>query len=491
MAEEAEDLFGELKKYAASDMYPFHMPGHKRRSGWQIDPYACDITEVEGFDDLHHPEGRLKRSQEWAAHIYGADKTYYLVNGSTCGILAAVSAAVPFGGELLLARNAHHSAYNAVALDHLRIASIYPQKVDKWGIFGQIYPETVDKMLLSNPEASAVLIVSPTYDGVISDIRSIAEIVHRKGIPLIVDEAHGAHLKFTSAYTSALDCGADVVVQSLHKTLPALTQTALLHVRGDLIDTDRLERYLRMFQSSSPSYILLGSAEACIHEAEAGAPGEWDGHYTRLSAFRKSLAGLSAIQLPGRGRLKGLDGIYDFDDSRLIISVKGCVIRDRGSDGALPRFADGLWLSSRLRDKYHLEMEMAADTYVLGITTPFDSDEGFERLGAALTQIDKELERIKEPVRRRGPRESEGTFLKPQFTVAAALDKPYETVPILESPGRAAAEFAYIYPPGIPIVIPGECIDDDTIRTLLEWHSKGFSLQGMADKSASTIRVVK
>ncbi len=497
------DLYEELNRYADSDMYPFHMPGHKRKSLWRTDPYTMDITEVEGFDDLHHPEGRLRDSMEWAAGIYGADKTYYLVDGSTCGILAAVSAAVPFGGKLILARNAHKSAYNAAALNHLQTAMIYPQKVDKLGIFGGISPQNVDNILSSNADAKAVLVVSPTYDGVISDMAAIAEVVHRYGIPLIVDEAHGAHLRFTSRYKSALDCGADVVIQSLHKTLPSLTQTAVLHVKGDRIDTGKLERYLQVYQSSSPSYILLGSIEECIRVSAAQAPAQWDAHYDRITAFRKSLSWLSSVSLPGDEELRGICSIYDLDLSRLIISLRGCILRDEGAGSTAERAVSGRWLAGVLRRRFHIETEMAGDSYVLALTTPYDSDEGFERLGEALKETDRELVRIHEPVKRRNPRgdgiqgKNSGPGSVPAdgpeviMTIADALDADIEAVSAEESEGRTAAEFAYLYPPGIPLIVPGERIDESTVRCLSEWREKGFTPRGMADKSGGTIRVVR
>ncbi len=485
MHEEDMDLFGDLKRYAASDMYPFHMPGHKRSSHLSIDPYAIDITEIEGFDNLHHPEGRLKDSMEWATSLYGADRTYYLVNGSTCGILAAVSAVVPFGGKIVLARNAHKSAYHAVALNHLKTDMTYPQKVDKLGIFGGTDSKNVDNILSSDPEVRAVLVVSPTYDGVISDIASIAKAAHGHGVPLIVDEAHGAHFKFTSEYTSAIDLGADIVVQSLHKTLPALTQTALLHVKGPLVDTERIERYLQIFQSSSPSYILLGSIEACIRESAANAPSQWDAHYRRVANLRESLGGLSAITLPHGPDLTGMCGIYLFDESRILISVKDCLLKD---ESAACRAVGGKWLADVLRQRYHIETEMAADTYVLAITTPYDTDEGFERLRDALTDIDGELTRIHSPVKRRVPQCERP---KACMTIADALDAKSVAVPVPDSLGCIAAEFVYPYPPGIPLIVPGERIDKSMLRSFCEWREKGIEMQGMADRSSDTIKVVR
>ena len=229
-------LINRLKTYASGPFYPFHMPGHKRLVCLETEknagmgamdfpnPFLMDITEIEGFDNLHHAQGILRRSMEWAANIYGSRKTWYLINGSTCGILAAVCGCTRPGGRILMSRNCHKSAYHAAYLNQLDISYVYPQRIPGLGIQGGILPEDVEKALKGQRDIQAVLIVSPTYDGVVSDVEKIAETVHRAGLPLIVDEAHGAHFHFGAIFPdSALDCGADVVIQSVHKTLPSLT----------------------------------------------------------------------------------------------------------------------------------------------------------------------------------------------------------------------------------------------------------------------------
>ena len=224
-----------LNELEQSDIYPFHMPGHKRAFLPFANPYAIDITEIEGFDNLHHATGILQEAQQKAADLYGAQKTYYLVNGSTCGLLAAISAAVPRGGKILVARNCHKAVYHAMYLRQLVPVYLYPEDT-AYGIQGQVTPQMVQKQLKQTPDIRAVVITSPTYDGVVSDIQSIADIVHAYGIPLIVDEAHGAHFGFSPEFPeNATRLGADAVIMSVHKTLPAFTQTALLHLCSDRI----------------------------------------------------------------------------------------------------------------------------------------------------------------------------------------------------------------------------------------------------------------
>jgi len=274
-------LIDRLKEYGKSDFYAFHMPGHKRQEELGItlfpNPFSVDITEIDGFDNLHHPEGILKESMERAAAVYGADRTYYLVNGSTCGILAAISSAVSDGKKLLMARNSHKSAYHAAMLNRMETEYIYPEIIEESGIQGGIEPGELRRILEADKEnrIGAVFLTSPTYEGIVSDIKSLAEIVHERGIPLIVDEAHGAHFAFYEGEgenrqtgrlfpRSALHCGADLVIQSIHKTLPSLTQTAVLHLKEGIADRERLEFYLRIYQSSSPSYVMMASIDNCI-----------------------------------------------------------------------------------------------------------------------------------------------------------------------------------------------------------------------------------
>ena len=251
----------ELKTLAESDMYPFHMPGHKRNMKLQVNPYAYDITEIDDFDNLHEAEGIIAQAQQRAAELFHAEKSFFLVNGSTCGILAAISAAVPKGGRILMARNCHKAAYHAAYLRGLQISYVYPV-ITQFGIQGSIRVEDVAAALQEDASIQAVVITSPTYDGILSDIASIAELAHSYNIPLIVDEAHGAHLGFYSYFPqAAIQLGADVVIQSLHKTLPSFTQTAILHMNKGLVRQEDIIRFLSIYETSSPSYLFLAGID--------------------------------------------------------------------------------------------------------------------------------------------------------------------------------------------------------------------------------------
>ena len=248
-----EKLYRKLEEYSRSDYYPFHMPGHKRNPASVRGefPLERDITEIEGFDNLHHPEDLLLEAQQNVAKLYGTRESFYSVNGSTAALLAAISAAVPRNGQILVARNCHKAVYHAIYLRNLKPAYIYPQMDSEWWINGGIFPDKVERCLAENPEIQAVLITSPTYDGVVSDVKEIAEIAHKYGVPLIVDEAHGAHFHFSNYFpASAAELGADLVIQSFHKTLPAMTQTAVLHNCSDRVDSRLIRRFMGIYQTS-------------------------------------------------------------------------------------------------------------------------------------------------------------------------------------------------------------------------------------------------
>ena len=499
-----ELLINRLAAYARSDMYPFHMPGHKRRTGPEdsfmnscvdsfTNPFAVDITEIEGFDNLHHPEGILKDSMKWAADVYGADQTYYLINGSTSGILAAVCGAVPRGGRILVSRNCHKSVYHGICLNQLKTSYVYPQEIEGLGIQGGITAEDVDRMLNRYMDTQAVLIVCPTYDGIVSDIEAIARIVHRAGLPLIVDEAHGAHFRYDAMFpVSALDLGADVVIQSVHKTLPSLTQTALLHIKcnrpdgGCYADRERIDRYIHMVQSSSPSYVLMASIENSIYQMEQTDMAPYG---KQLHKLRRRLGQMRHLRLADTG-LIGQAGIRDLDISKIVVSTRGTCLYP--AEDGLTGFT-GAQLDDILRREYHLEMEMCGADYVTAITTVMDSGEGLERLGDALTRIDSQLtDAGYKPDGRSGNQKSVYSMrCDTAMSMGEAMEEKMASVGLEDSAGCISGEFVYIYPPGIPIVAPGEWISRPILEVILEYRDKGLPVQGPADQSLRTIRVVQ
>ncbi len=460
-----ETLFEQLKQYSGAGIYPYHMPGHKRRGMGELpgELAQLDITEIEGFDNLHQPEGILREMQQYAADAYGAEETFYLVGGSTCGILSAVSAAVPRGSKLLVARNCHKSIYHAAYLRHLQLSYLYPALLPEPGICEAVTAEQVQRALERESDICGVLIVSPTYEGRIAEVKKIADTVHEYGIPLIVDEAHGAHLGFHPAFAPGSSrAGADLVITSVHKTLPAMTQTALLHVNGSIVDRRRLRRFLRIYQSSSPSYVLMASIDNAVHLASEGKLffqkmyENWNHMLAQLSACR-------ALTLWPTAALKKEEYQRHQDIGKLVISVKNTGM-------------NGKELYRRLLEEYGLQMEMACDSYVLAMFTIGDTAAGYERLTQALLEIDSKLKRMETREARRGypPMERE------HVPFAGAWDQPCRWVPLKEAVGSYVGEFLNIYPPGTPILVPGERMEAQD-RTLIEQYlADGLEVQGIS-----------
>ena len=512
--EKQPGLLERLTEYAGSDAYPFHMPGHKRREipdgipGGFPDPYGIDITEIDGFDNLHHAEGILKDAMDEAAAIYGADRSWYLVNGSTCGILSAVFATTENGGKILTARNCHKAVYHAICLNRLEAEYLYPEEITEFGINGGIRAEDVRKALEKDAmrcagnsgdvrgkitKIQAVLITSPTYEGVVSDIRAIADAAHEYGIPLIVDEAHGAHLEFAdqchSFPKSALKYGADLVIQSLHKTLPSFTQTAILHVKGKLVDQDRVSRYLSMFQTSSPSYLFMAGMERCIRYMDGDGRNEMVRYEERLEHFMKRMEGLQVLEILDREICGKYRTVVGWDPSKIVVSTM------RAEE------FHGEELAETLRRKYHLEMEMTAPEYVIAMTSLMDTEEGFERLGTALLEIDGALRRrmepeqqkekgeLKEKERCETPEGLESKLSHPirRMLICEAMDADTERTAFQDTVGKVSAEFVYLYPPGIPIIAPGEVFTDAIVEKIMAYKAAGLLVQGPADPDADVI----
>ncbi len=431
------------------DTYPFHMPGHKRNSSlFGNGCFKLDFTETDDTDDLHHPKEILKERMEYAAKIYGSKKTYFLVNGSTCGLLSAVSACTKSGGPLLMARNCHKSVYNAVFLRNLKPVYICPPVTGE-GINGGISPDDVEKAL-QKTNAGAFVMVSPTYEGIVSDVRAISEVCHRHGCILIVDEAHGAHFGFSDEFPeSAVSSGADIVIQSLHKTLPSLTQTALLHICSHRADTAEIERYLSIYQSSSPSYILLSSIDDCI-EYMAGDKGKkvFSEYIDLLKKFREE----NKSRIMGR-EIVGSGNVFDIDISKIII-----------------------WGGREVRDSLNragLQPEMDSLFYSLALTSIGDTEEGFNRLSWAVSSL--------------SPKKVKPVFITPpapkiKLTPCEAHLQPGREIPLEESAGRISKAAVYVYPPGIPLINQGEEITESVINLINRYKNRGFDVKGAENK---------
>ena len=471
-------IYDKLKDYSDSDYYGFHMPGHKRNLDMlkSTVPYKIDITESEGFDDLHHAEGILKEAQIRAARIYHADETHFLINGSTVGILSAIAGVTKKGDTILVARNCHKSVYHAIYMNELNPVYLYPEFNHCAQLNTEVSVDDVREALDKYPSIRAVVIVSPTYDGVVSDVEAIAEAVHEKGIPLIVDEAHGAHFGFHPYFPqNANTRGADIVIHSLHKTLPALTQTALLHINGSLASRKGVREYLRMLQSSSPSYVLMSSIDSCIDMLENRRKELFDPYVKMLEKMRGRLRQLKRLELVET---------ENFDRSKIVISV-------RHADMSSKR------LYRILLNEYHLQMEMVAGTYILAMTSIGDTEDGMERLARALKEIDAQAD---ERMRSGNCLEETPTIIgaslpRPEVVynssvmenmldeaaISAVPGSKVRRLPWRDSVGYISTEYAYLYPPESPLIVPGERVSQEAVDMLQWYHNLRFAIEGLKE----------
>ncbi len=452
-------LYDKLKKYSKSGVYPFHMPGHKRNTALSDGtmPYGIDLTEIDGFDNLHNAEGCILEVQNLAERLYNVKKAFLLVNGATGGILSAVRAMTNRGDKVLVARNSHKSVYNALEICGLEPEYIVPAVDDEFGINCSITPLQVEKAIVKNPNTKLLIITSPTYEGVVSDIKEICRIAHLHNVMVLVDEAHGAHFPFSKSLPSeAVASGADAAVASLHKTLPSLTQTALLLTSNESLINSFAEN-LAIFETSSPSYIFMSAIEKCLEFCENASA--FDEYIKRLNSFNEKCKSLKKIKVLcyGNDEVKN-HRFFDFDISKITVSVRGLDI-------------NGTQLAEILRNDFKIEPEMVCSDYVLLISTVCDTDEGFARLINALQIIDskcsvKELNACRYSI----------TMPKIAVKPCECSGKDGEFCLLEHSIDKISLEYVWAYPPGIPIIAKGEIITQDIANIIIAQIASGINV---------------
>lgn len=514
----------------------------KSRENFWNGVYAHDFTEAKDLDDMHEPEMFIADSLAEMKMVYGTFATYMLVNGSTSGLMTAIHATCHRGDVILAARNCHKAVYNAICMLELEPEYIVPDYVDmRWrcgvnqngeqpitdgmtDVSGESNRETREKMAASSEvnheteeraavngeddrevsertdilgdispdklelalkelvadgrKPRAVIITSPTYEGVISDIRTIAGIVHRYGIYLIVDEAQGAHLNFMEGHETAMQQGADIVIESLHKTMPALTQTSLLHVMNPELD-ERVRRYLQIFQSSSPSYIFMQSMEKAVAFG-ANNRDEFARYGRRLEIFAEKCDSLRNIRLfrPGVNVSKNDEGcsackVFDHDEGRLVFVVRPGTVDESGQ-----KFT-GVMLAEILADRYGLIVEMASVSYVICISSVVDSADSYDILFNAVAEIDGNLGYEPDKTDRQELDIISGR--RSAMPPGTAWDRPVESVPIEGAAGKVSGAFVYAYPPGIPVLAPGEVVDRQAVNGIKSMIDSGLNVAGVND----------
>lgn len=404
------------------DSYPFHMPGHKRNNKFNIIGSDIDITEIDGFDNLHYPSDIINDLEKDIAKLFHYKKSIISVNGSTCGILSAICSVCNRGDKIIIARNCHKSVYNACFFMELEVIYIEPLFNESLGVYGEIEQKKVDAIIKENHDAKAIVITSPTYEGIISNIDC--------HIPLIIDSAHGAHFGFVRWLPSR--ASGDIVIQSLHKTLPCLTQTAVVHINNQKY-FDRVKMYMDIFETSSPSYILLNSVDKCIDFLK-NSENAFHNYKDLLDDFYSKANMLEHIT------------IHRNDDiTRIIISAKGY---------------SGTELSEHLR-KHGIEPEGATLNFVILISTVADTKTGFDLLYKALADL--EIRKNSISFRKKIP--------IPQKKCKSSEILKTEETKLCESIDKVCGEYIFAYPPDIPIIVPGELITQaviDNIKLCIE-----------------------
>lgn len=496
----SKSLYDELIKYSRHGRYGFHMPGHKRQVSLLdgMDPYDIDITEIDGFDNLHNANGIIKDAMDNAKRFLKTKETWFLINGSTCGILAAINAVTNIGDSIVIGRNCHKAVYNAIEIRNLNVKYFYPEYIDKYGISGGYSAEKLDEILSKNSDVKAVVITSPTYDGVVSNIKKLADVTHKYNAVLIVDEAHGAHFGLSNLLPMpAYNVGADLVIESAHKTLPALTQTGFLHLGSDRVSRDKIEECLSIYETSSPSYVLMASLDKCIRQLQLTGNDKIEKLLTINRKIRKNVNKLKHIHIPCE-ELIGHNCVYGYDETRLIISID-------------KKVGNGKLLTDLLRDKYNFEMEMSSMNYTLAITSICDDEKEINRLCSSLQEIDGLLctsyniknDFLKDDNCNLTKKECSNHYNSLDYhniirenniakvTVYDARNSVMERVEISKAANRISGEYLYLYPPGCPILVPGEVISEEMIRWIGELSRAEMNICGLRDKDNKYIFVVK
>lgn len=484
-------LFEALTDYHAWNPHPFHIPGHKRGQGfdregasWFHPLLLLDATEVSNLDDLHHPEGAIAEAQRLAADAFRADETFFLVGGSTAGNIAMIMAVCQPGDVLIVQRNVHKSVIHGLMLARVNPIFIAPRMDRGSGIATGVTPEQVKEALYRYPEAKGVLLTNPNYYGLGVNLSAIAQVVHEYGIPLLVDEAHGAHFGFHPLLpASAMDQGADAAVQSTHKMLPAMTMSSMLHVQGEFIDRYRLRRALTMIQSSSPSYPLMASLDLARRYMVLEGMKSLD----IAIAYSDQIKTFLTDHLPWMSYPSAMGVAFESIDPLKIILCAHKENQHVGRSGyKLQEQLVALRCVPEMADPQHVVLALSVGT--------LQSD--IDGLLHALQTIDQKL--LSGEAKAISPNGKRGTFPLPENLFITKLklapyevmDARIESVSLTDAEGRVSGESIIPYPPGIPILMPGEEIDRAVLKYIQELQRSGARFQGLENSQAEKIRVV-
>ena len=456
-------IYNSIKEYTKKNPTIFHMPGHKLGKGFPNklvkNLVTLDITEIPGTDNLHHPKGAIKKALLLAADAFGAENTFFLVNGSTCGIHAMIMSVCKPGDRLIIGRDCHKSVLGGLILARAEPIYIKPEFNQDFNISTVISPEEIQRCIRDNPDAVGVLITRPNYYGICSNITEIAKIVHSYGKVLMVDEAHGAHFRFNNRLpVCAMDAGADICVQSAHKTLPALTQGAYLHVKSTRIDIERLRFNLDLIQTSSPSYILMSYLDIARYIMNKSGKYLLDSLINNVAIFSNELEKINTMRVLNTGK-------NDMDNTRLVINVA-----NTGNTG--------YFIEKKLRLDHNIQVEMSDFYNIICICTISDRRKEFKRLYKSLKSLALKFTGSNKLITM-----CSGQLPIPdkKMSLYSAIYRKSAKVTLKDAKGLAGKNTITPYPPGIPLVCPGEIISEEIIVYIYDIIDKGGTVIGIDD----------
>ncbi|MCD6310116.1 MAG: aminotransferase class I/II-fold pyridoxal phosphate-dependent enzyme [Candidatus Eremiobacteraeota bacterium] len=480
-----------LLEYTRSDVLTFHVPGHQKGRGAHPLMFellgekalVADTTQVLGLDDMHQPHGPAKFAQELAAIAYGADATFFLINGSSSGNHIMILSVCRPGDKVILPRNSHRSAIGALILSGVKPVYVMPEFDMEMRVDHTVTPEKFEKAISENPDAKALFVLSPTYYGATADLKTIVEVGHRNDMVVIVDEAWGPHLHFHPELPdSAMDAGADLCVNSTHKLIAGMSQGSMIHVQGHRVDYGHLHSVLRLFLSTSPSCLIVSSLDVARMQMFFHGRDLLDKALKNADWARERINNIPGLHTWGE-EIIGRPGVAGFDRTRLVISS-----REAGFTGyQMERF---------LRYDHNIQIEMSDLFNVLALVTIAHTREDMEKLVRALECVVKDhrgegdLPRLREE-HRTGQTGIQLPDWPPQvMTPRDAFFSDYRTIPFPHAAGHISAELITPYPPGIPLVCPGERITSEIINYALLELAAGVRIQGPVDDTLGTIKVV-
>ena len=478
-------LVDALKKYKQNATVRLHVPGHGGGPGLPSamqrgDLSGWDVTELAGLDDLHNPTGVIAAAQQAAAELYGARYTFFLVNGTTVGLQALIAATCSETRVLVLPRNVHRSVLGGLVLSGARPVFIAPVIVPGFNFSAGFLPDKLEETLQQNPEAGAVMAVHPCYYGVVGDLSGVVKLCRQYEVPLLVDEAHGTHLRLHPELPAdALSLGADAVVQSVHKTGGALTQASWLHLGNERIAREKVAACLRLLQTSSPSYILMASLDAARRQLALNGRDRLDVLLNIAGEAAWRLNKIPGLAVLANEHLAG-PGAFGYDPTRLVISVRGWGV-------------SGYEVARQLASLYGIYLEMA-DAYNLVAVLSLGTERAdMLKLVHALAEINRSIEagHYVDQNFQRQQNLDWNRLLPPQvITPRQAWLAGQKKVLLKYSRGFVSGELIAVYPPGIAVIYPGEEITSEIIEYLQQVRSMGLHVQGAADPALASLLVV-